>query len=103
MAEYVWPMLILANLFSAGLVACVVHSRRQQQRVHDTEVGVDALLLERFSTLPTDLRTNFSHDLNWPVLVFFAHPDMGILQRLQFSFAWAPASLLLIADDSIAR
>ena len=103
MENYVWLILVLTSLFSAGVIAYVVHSRQQQQRVHDAEVGVNAFLLERYNTLPTGLRINCSHDLNWPVLVFFSHPVTGLVQRLTFSFVQTPASLLLISEDSIVR
>ena len=97
----IWQILIVVGLFGAGLVAYFVHHRRQLQRVHGAETAVNAFLLARYAKLPMGIRINCSHDWNWPVLVFFVHPVTGIMQRLQFSFATAPASLKLIADDPI--
>jgi hypothetical protein len=103
MENYLWQALALAFLFSAGLIVYVVHHRRQALRVHDAEAAVNGFLLTRYASLPAGIRINCSNDWNWPVLVYFLHPVTGVLQRLQFSFAAAPASLLLISEDSLVR
>lgn len=102
MDNYGW-LILGAGLLCAGLTWYVVQYGRQRQRVNDAEAGVNAFLRERYTTLPAGIRIHCSHDLSWPVLVFFVHPVTGLVHRLQFSFAQTSASLLLISDDPIVR
>lgn len=89
------PLIMVAAMAGAALVAFVVYKWRQRARARLVRAWVTGYLSDHYGSPLDRVRIDCSDDHLWPVLVDFADPRNGSKHRLRFSCAGAPSTFHL--------